>query len=180
MAATDFKDYYSVLGVSKEASDEEIKKAYRKLARKYHPDLNPGDKEAENRFKEINEAHEVLSDPDKRSKYDQYGQYWKQVGEGGAPPGAGVGTEGFDFSQYGSFDDFIEELLGGLGGRRTRRQYTYRTASGPGGSDYAIAAGFRGQSGRCSNGARYGSGNRSIKSTDCYVTPTDIGKGLSP
>jgi curved DNA-binding protein len=66
--ATDFKDYYKILGVSKTATPEEIKKAYRKLARKYHPDLNPGDKEAEARFKELNEANEVLSDPEKRQK----------------------------------------------------------------------------------------------------------------
>ena len=79
MAGTDFKDYYSILGISKTASPEEIKQAFRKLARKYHPDVNPGNKQAEARFKEINEAYEVLSDPDKRKKYDQYGQYWKQV-----------------------------------------------------------------------------------------------------
>ncbi len=132
MAATDFKDYYQILGVSKTATPEEIKKAYRKLARKYHPDLNPGDKEAEKRFKEINEAQEVLSDPEKRAKYDQFGQYWKQAAAGTPPPGAGVG--GFDFSQYGSFDDFINELLGRFGGgagrdSSGRRVYTYRTST---------------------------------------------------
>ncbi len=142
MAATDFKDYYQILGVSKTATPEDIKKAYRKLARKYHPDLNPGDKEAEKRFKEINEAQEVLSDPEKRAKYDQFGQYWKQAAAGTPPPGAGFGAEGFDFSQYGSFDDFINELLGRFGGRAGsessgRRVYTYRTStSSPGGGGF--------------------------------------------
>ncbi|ERT03809.1 dnaJ domain protein, partial [Lyngbya aestuarii BL J] len=73
MAATDYKDYYAILGLSKTATADEIKKAYRRLARKYHPDLNPGDKTAEARFKEVNEAYEVLSDPQNRKKYDQYG-----------------------------------------------------------------------------------------------------------
>ena len=139
MAATDFKDYYQILGISKDASAEDIKKAYRKLARKYHPDLNPGDKEAETKFKEINEAQEVLSDPEKRQKYDQYGQYWQQVGQGGASPGAGystggfnVNTEGFDFGQYGNFEDFINEVLGRTAGGQSRTGYSYRT-SAPGG-----------------------------------------------
>lgn len=133
-AATDFKDYYEILGVSKTATPEEIKQAYRKLARKYHPDLNPGNKEAEARFKEINEAHEVLSEPEKRQKYDQFGQYWKQASVGGVPRGAGAVGDvgGFDFDQYGDFDDFINDLLGrvGGGGRKERRTYTYRTSSG--------------------------------------------------
>jgi curved DNA-binding protein len=130
MKTTDFKDYYQILGVSKTATAEEIKKAYRKLARKYHPDLNPGDKEAEEHFKEINEAQEVLSDPEKRTKYDRFGQYWKQAAAGTPPPSA----EGFDFSRYGNFDDFIDELLGRFGrgpgqGPTGRRVYSYQTTT---------------------------------------------------
>ena len=81
------RDYYEVLGVSKGASEEEIKKAYKKLARKYHPDMNPGDKEAEEKFKEINEANEVLSDPDKKARYDQFGF-------AGVDPNYGAGAGG--------------------------------------------------------------------------------------
>ena len=115
------KDYYQVLGVSKETALPDIKKAYRKLARKFHPDLNPGDKTAEARFKEIQEAYSVLSDPKKRAQYDQFGDL------GGVPPGAGAGPggpgrpgfEGFDFSDYGSstFRDFFENLFSGGGPR---------------------------------------------------------------
>ncbi|MDZ8023792.1 MAG: DnaJ C-terminal domain-containing protein [Nostoc sp. DedQUE11] len=133
MAATDFKDYYAILGVNKTASQEEIKQAFRKLARKYHPDVNPGNKQAEARFKEINEAYEVVSDPDKRKKYDQFGQYWKQAGQGFPSGGAGVDMGGFDFSQYGNFDEFINELLGRFGSaspRGGRQTYSYRTPTG--------------------------------------------------
>jgi curved DNA-binding protein len=126
--ATNYKDYYKILGVDKNASEKEIKAAYRKLARKYHPDVNPGDKSAEEKFKEVSEAYEVLSDKEKRAKYDQYGQYWEQVSAGsGAPP---PGWEGFtfDFGHVGEgatfhtdsgFSDFFEMLFGGMGGGTT-------------------------------------------------------------
>ena len=91
----DFKDYYSTLGVSKTSSEKEIKQAYRKLARKHHPDVNPGDKSAETRFKEINEAYEVLGDPAKRKKYDELGANWRAYEQAGAQGG------GFDPSQFG-------------------------------------------------------------------------------
>lgn len=127
MPATGFKDYYAVLGVDKSAEPEQIKKAYRKLARQYHPDLNPGDPAAEARFKEINEAYEVLSDPQNREKYDQYGQYWKQAAEGTAPPGGAYGGSGFD--QYGDFDSFVDAMLGGFGNRPAGGQRRSRSQS---------------------------------------------------
>ena len=85
----DFKDYYSTLGVAKTATEKDVKQAYRKLARKHHPDVNPGDKSAESRFKEINEAYEVLGDPAKRKKYDELGANWRMYEQAGAPGGPG-------------------------------------------------------------------------------------------
>ena len=134
------RDYYEVLGVSKNASDDEIKKAYRKLAVKYHPDKNPGDKEAEAKFKEINEAHDVLSDKQKRARYDQFGH----AGVGGASGGAYGGnpfaggnfnfngqTFNFDFGGGSPFDDILGSLFG-FGGpgraRRPRRGADYQTS----------------------------------------------------
>ncbi|MCL1473454.1 DnaJ C-terminal domain-containing protein [Argonema antarcticum] len=159
MPATDFKDYYAVLGINKTASADEIKKVYRRLARKYHPDMNQGNKEAEAHFKEVSEAYEVLSDSDKRKKYDQFGQYWKQAGQGWPSGGGGAGVDpsGFDFSQYGSFDEFINELLGRFGttspgapGRSGGRAYTYRTNTGgpTGFSGYNGFDGFENQTGQ--------------------------------
>lgn len=126
--AVQFRDYYEVLGVSKTATEDEIKSAYRKLARKYHPDVNPGDKSAEEKFKELNEAYEVLSDADKRKKYDALGPNWKAGEEFRPPPGwEGVNVEYGDFGDIfgggrsaGGFSDFFESLFGG--GRRTGRR----------------------------------------------------------
>jgi len=122
----DYKDYYKVLGVSKAASADDIKKAFRKLARKYHPDVNPGDKKAEEKFKEINEAYEVLSDPDKRRKYDTLGPNWQE--QFGFQPGAGRRTYSYrgspmDFDSATGFSDFFEALFGrsSAAGSRTNR-----------------------------------------------------------
>src|SRR5690606_35093595 len=127
----EFIDYYKILELDRSATQADIKKAYRKLARKYHPDLNPNDKDSQARFQQINEAHEVLSDPDKRKKYDQYGKDWKHAEQfenaqrqqgyqggsfqGGFGEGFGGGTQG---SYSGSFDDdtfsdFFEQMFGG-------------------------------------------------------------------
>lgn len=112
------RDYYEVLGVSKTATDDELKKAYRVLAKKYHPDMNPGDKEAEVKFKEASEAYSVLSDPDKRRQYDQFGH--------AAFEGGGAGAGGFDFSGM-DMGDIFGDLFGDLfGGGRSRR-----TSNGP-------------------------------------------------
>lgn len=122
-----FVDYYSVLGISKQASPEDIKKAYRKLARKYHPDLNPNNEEAKQKFQAINEANEVLTDVEKRQKYDQYGENWKQ----GQNRGSGRSSNPFDgyagggySGNYddGQFSDFFEQMFGSRrgGGRQTK------------------------------------------------------------
>ncbi len=118
----EFIDYYKTLGVSKKATESDIKTAYRKLARKYHPDLNPNNKEAEKKFKEINEANEVLSDPEKRKKYDEFGKDWKHADEfkkaRQQQPAYNKANQQQGYSQFsGDFSDFFESMFGG-GGRR--------------------------------------------------------------
>ena len=119
-------DYYNILGVSKDASQEDIKKAYKKLARKYHPDLNPNDPEAQRKFQEINEANEVLSDPEKRKKYDEYGENWKHADEFEAQKQQYANQQGGFHTSYWSssddadgFSDFFESLFGS---RHEKRQ----------------------------------------------------------
>lgn len=111
-----YKDYYETLGVTRSADEKEIKAAYRKLARQYHPDANPGDKSAEEKFKEISEAYEVLKDPDKRKRYDMLGSNWKNGADFTPPPGFGGFTFDFgnfsEFSRGSAFSDFFETLFG--------------------------------------------------------------------
>jgi len=113
MSANGYRDYFKVLGVERSADTDTIKRSFRKLARQYHPDVNPGDSTAEARFKEISEAYEVLSDPEKRRRYEQFGQYWNQMG---GPAGGGPAGFDVDFGRYGNFDDFINDLLGRFAG----------------------------------------------------------------
>jgi curved DNA-binding protein len=133
----EFIDYYKVLGLAKTASADDIKKAYRKLARKHHPDLNPGDPVAQKTFQQLNEANEVLSDPEKRKQYDQYGENWKhadqfeqsrrQGGQSGARPQGGFGGfQDFSGGEEGGFSDFFEQLFGGRKGGSSRRNAQYR------------------------------------------------------
>lgn len=123
-----FIDYYKILGLEKSASADDIKKAYRKLARKYHPDMNPNDKEAEKKFKEINEANEVLSNAENRAKYDKYGENWKhgeeyeRAQQQQRQQYSGGGFSGGDFGGGGEdFSDFFQSMFGGAGGGFGRR-----------------------------------------------------------
>ena len=140
----DYIDYYKTLGVAKDASADDIKKAYRKLARKHHPDLNPDDKAAVKLFQQINEAHEVLSDPEKRKKYDQYGADWKQADQfeqarrqqsagGQGQPFGGGEYHSYGSGEDGDFSDFFSSLFGNNGSRSGRSGTRFK------GQDYRAA-----------------------------------------
>lgn len=130
--AVKFKDYYEVLGVKRDATEQQIRQAYRRLARKHHPDVNPGDKIAEDKFKELNEANEVLSDTEKRKRYDQLGANWKDGAEFTPPPGWGrVNVQYDDLGSIfsgGGFSDFFETLFGGA---RSAAQAEHRRRGAP-------------------------------------------------
>ena len=130
-------DYYKILGLDKGASQDDVKKAYKKLARKYHPDLNPDNPDAHHKFQEINEANEVLSDPEKRKKYDQYGENWKHADQfeaqqqqyGQYQGGQGGGTYWSSSGEDSEFSDFFEQMFGGRGsggGRGSRSSHGFR------------------------------------------------------
>jgi curved DNA-binding protein len=141
MGVNGYRDYFQVLGVDRSADADAIKRAFRKLARQYHPDVNPNNKDAEAKFKEVSEAYEVLSDPQKRRRYEQFGQYWSQAGASGGGPGFDV-----DFGRYGNFDDFINDLLGRFGGGGGPG-----FSAGPGG--FGFGSGFPGAGAQAPRGA---------------------------
>ncbi|MBW4561239.1 MAG: J domain-containing protein [Mojavia pulchra JT2-VF2] len=137
-----FRDYYEILGVPKEASSEEIKKVYRRLARQYHPDLNPGNKAAEDKFKDIGEAYEILSDPAKRAQYDQFSRYWKQKGfVNKQTPKAKQwsdnrstnrnGNQEVDPSQFADFESFINQVIGVGSRQENKNGGSTKTTSDP-------------------------------------------------
>lgn len=163
-----FVDYYKILGVDKNIPQKDVRAAYRKRAKQFHPDLHPNDPKAKAKFQALNEAYEVISDPDKRAKYDQYGEQWKNAdafGGSGSYGGAGGNPfEGFDFSQFGGgggFSSFFENLFGGRGrSQQSAGGFGSGNFGGFNGAGYGAGADFGtggcgggcGQNGRANNG----------------------------
>lgn len=144
----EFIDYYKVLGVSQSASEKEIKSAYRKLARKYHPDLNPNSADAERKFKQVNEANEVLSDPEKRKKYDQYGKDWQHAEEFEKARKSRAQQGDFGEYTYSSgeghdFSDFFESMFGSFSGGRGRRARGFKGADYNAGLELDLREAYR-------------------------------------
>lgn len=202
-----FVDYYKILGVDKNIPQKDVRAAYRKRAKQFHPDLHPNDPKAKAKFQALNEAYEVISDPDKRAKYDQYGEQWKNVGGfgggtsgaggfGGFGSGAGGGNpfEGFDFSSFGSggggFSSFFENLFGGGargGARGSQGSFNgFSSAGGFGGfgdhagAGYGAGAGFGtgGCSGGCGQNARQSNGEMNMNVNIDMYTALLGGEGI--
>jgi curved DNA-binding protein len=175
----DYKDYYAILGVNKDAADKDIKQSYRRLARKYHPDVNPGNKEAEEKFKDISEAYEVLSDKEKREKYDRFGEQWKYAGQGGAYGGPGGFTHetyggdiGFDLGA-GGFGDFFEMLFGPRTGPQARARRPTRGADVEAQIEVSLEEAFEGAAKVLTVSGRQGGAPRRLE----VKIPPGVGEG---
>lgn len=145
-----FVDYYKILGVDKNIAQKDVKKAYLKRAKQFHPDLHPDDPKAKAKFQALNEAYDVLNDPEKRRKYDQYGEQWRQAdafaggqgGYGGFGQGGGSPFEGFDFSSFkggSGFSSFFESLFGGMHGRNAGRSAGWQQQTAPRDTQAAVS-----------------------------------------
>ena len=177
-----FVDYYKILGVDKNIPQKDVRAAYRKRAKQFHPDLHPNDPKAKAKFQALNEAYDVISDPDKRAKYDKYGEQWKNAqayeqaggGFGGFGGGAGGGNpfEGFDFSNFGSggsgFSSFFENLFGGRG----------RNSAGASGGGFGGFSGFGGGSAGFEQSARHSTGEMNMNVNIDMYTALLGGEGI--
>ena len=185
-----FVDYYKILGVDKNIPQKDVRAAYRKRAKQFHPDLHPNDPKAKAKFQALNEAYDVISDPDKRAKYDQYGEQWKNAqayeqagggfgGFGGGGAGGGNPFEGFDFSNFGSggsgFSSFFENLFGGRGRGRSAGGFGgFGGFGGNAGADF----GAGGCNGGCGGNARQSTGEMNMNVNIDMYTALLGGEGI--
>ena len=183
-----FVDYYKILGVDKNIPQKDVRAAYRKRAKQFHPDLHPNDPKAKAKFQALNEAYEVISDPDKRAKYDQYGEQWKNAdafgGFGGAGGAGGNPFEGFDFSQFGGgggFSSFFENLFGGRGrSQQSAGGFGSGNFGGFNGAGYGAGADFGtgGCGGGCGQNARANNGEMNMNVNIDLYTALLGGEGI--